>query len=115
MVELLAHLLITAALLLLVAGVVPGVNVEGWSAALIGAMVLGLVNFFVRPFMVLLTLPLTILTLGLFLLVVNALMLWLVSVLVPGIRVESFGSAVIGSLVLSLLNLAITALIGPDI
>ena len=75
---------------------------------------LGLVNSFVRPLMVLLTLPLTVLTLGLFLLVVNALMLGLVSMLVPGIQLKGFGSAILGSLLLSLLNLAITALIGPE-
>ena len=113
MAELLAHLVITAALLLIVARIVPGVHVEGWGSAFIGAMVLGLVNSFVRPFMVLLTLPLTVLTLGLFLLVVNALMLGLVSMLVPGIQLKGFGSAILGSLLLSLLNLAITALIGP--
>jgi putative membrane protein len=114
MAELLAHLVITAALLLLVARIVPGVHVEGWGAAFIGAMVLGLVNSFVRPFMVLLTLPLTVLTLGLFLLVVNAFMLGLVSMLVPGIHLKGFGSAILGSLLLSLLNLAITALIGAE-
>ena len=114
MAELLAHLVITAALLLFVARIVPGVHVEGWGSAFIGAIVLGLVNSFVRPFMVLLTLPLTVLTLGLFLLVVNALMLGLVSVLVPGIQFKGFGSAILGSLILSLLNLAITALIGPE-
>ena len=114
MVELLAHLVITATLLLIVARIVPGVHVEGWGSAFIGAIALGLVNFFVRPLMVLLTLPLTVLTLGLFLLVVNALMLGLVSMLVPGIQLKSFGSAILGSLLLSLLNLAITALIGPE-
>jgi putative membrane protein len=61
--------------------------------------------------MVLLTLPFTILTFGLFLLVVNALMLWLVAALVPGIRVQGFGSALLGSLVLTLLNLAVELLI----
>lgn len=103
----LLHLIVTAALLLLVANLVRGVQVEGWGAALIGALVLGLVNAVVRPVMVLLTLPFTILTFGLFLLVVNALMLWLVAALVPGIRIQGFGAALIGSLVLSLLNMAI--------
>ena len=86
MIELLAHLVVNAALLLIVARLVTGLRVEGWGSAFIGALVLGLVNFFVRPVMVILTLPLTVLTLGLFLLIVNACMLWLVSVLVPGIR-----------------------------
>ena len=113
MIEFLAHLFLTAALLMLVANLVKGVEVEGWAPAIIGAIVLGLVNAFVRPLMVLLTLPLTILTFGLFLLVVNAGVLALVGALVPGIRVQGFGPALLGSLVLTLLNLAVTALIGP--
>ena len=84
---------------------------QGWGSALVGAIVLGFVNAVVRPLMVLLTLPFTILTFGLFLLVVNALMLWLVAALVPGIRVQGFGSALLGSLVLTLLNLAVELLI----
>jgi len=109
----LAHLLITAALLLLVANLVRGVQVTGWGPAFLGAIVLGLVNAFVRPVMVLLTLPLTVLTFGLFLLVVNALMLWLVAALVPGIRVQGFGPALLGSLLLTLLNIAVGLLVGP--
>jgi putative membrane protein len=112
-IQFLAHLLVTAALLLLVANLVRGVQVEGWGPAFIGAIALGLVNAFVRPLMVLLTLPLTILTFGLFLLVVNGLMLWLVAALVPGIRVQGFGAAFLGSLLLTLLNLAIAAIAGP--
>lgn len=107
----LEHLILTAALLLLVANLVSGVHVQGCGSALVGALVLGFVNAVVRPLMVLLTLPFTILTFGLFLLVVNALMLWLVAALVPGIRVQGFGSALLGSLVLTLLNLAVELLI----
>ena len=107
----LEHLMLSAALLLLVSNLVRGVHVQGWGSALIGALVLGFVNAVVRPLMVLLTLPFTILTFGLFPLVVNALMLWLMAALVPGIRVQSFGSALLGSLVLTLLNLAVELLI----
>jgi putative membrane protein len=107
----LEHLILTAALLLLVANLVSGVHVQGWGSALVGAIVLGFVNAVVRPLMVLLTLPFTILTFGLFLLVINALMLWLMAALVPGIRVQGFGSALLGSLVLTLLNLAVELLI----
>ena len=107
----LVHHILTAALLLLVSNLVSGVHVQGWDSALVGAMVLGFVNAVVRPLMVLLTLPFTILTFGLFLLVVNAFMLWLVAALVPGIRVQGFGSALLGSLVLTLLNLAVELLI----
>jgi putative membrane protein len=102
-----AHLILTAGLLLIMAHFVRGVQVEGWGAALIGALVLGFVNAVVRPVMVFLTLPLTVLSLGLFLLVINALMLWLVAALVPGIRVNSFWAALIGSLVLTGLNLIV--------
>ena len=107
----LVHLILTAALLLLVSNLVSGVHVQGWDSALVGAMVLGFVNAVVRPLMVLLTLPFTILTFGLFLLVVNALMLWLVAALVPGTHLQGFGSALLGSLVLTLLNLAVELLI----
>ena len=111
MVELLARLIINAALLLIISRLVPGLYVEGWGSAFIGAIVLGLVNFFVRPVMVVLTFPLTIVTLGLFLLVVNGLMLWLMAALVPGIQLRGFGSAILGSLLFSLLNLAISSMV----
>jgi putative membrane protein len=107
-----AHLFITAALLLVVTRLVPGVKVEGWKPAFIGALVMGLTNAVVKPVMIVLTLPLTIITLGLFLLVINALMLRLVGALVPGIKVQGFGSALLGSVVLALLNLAVEAMIG---
>ncbi|MGZ8157586.1 MAG: phage holin family protein [Methylobacter sp.] len=111
MLEFLAHLILTAAMLLLMANLVRGVEVEGWGSALIGAIVLGFVNAVVRPLMILFTLPLTILTFGLFLLVVNALMLCLVAALVPGIRVQGFGPAFLGSLVLTLLNIVVGLLV----
>ncbi|WP_262966960.1 phage holin family protein [Methylobacter psychrophilus] len=107
----LTHLILTAVLLLLVANLVRGVHVQDFGSALVGALVLGFVNAVVRPLMVLLTLPFTILTFGLFLLVINAFMLWLMAALVPGIRVQGFGPAFLGSLVLTLLNLAVERLI----
>lgn len=103
----LLHLVLTAGALLIVARLVGGVYVSGFGAALFGALVLGLVNAIVRPLMILLTLPITILTLGLFLFIINALMLWLVAALVPGIRISGFGAALIGSLLLTVLNLLI--------
>ncbi len=102
-----AHLILSAGLLLLMAHLVRGVQVEGWGSALIGAIVLGVVNAIVRPIMVVLTFPLTILSFGLFLLVINALMLGLMAALVPGIRVQGFWPALIGSLVLTLLNVVV--------
>lgn len=103
----LLHLVLTAGALLIVARLVGGVYVSGFGAALFGALVLGLVNAIVRPVMILLTLPITLLTLGLFLFVINALMLWLVAALVPGIRISGFGAALVGSLLLTILNLLI--------
>jgi putative membrane protein len=106
----LLHLILSAGALLLVAHLVDGVHVSGFGAAVIGALALGLVNAIVRPVMVLLTLPLTIVTLGLFLFVVNALMLWLVAALVPGMRIVGFGAALLGSLLLTVLNVVIDRL-----
>lgn len=111
MLEFFLHLLLTAALLLLVANLVRGIHIEGWGPAFLGAIMLGLVNAVVRPVMIVLTLPLTVLSFGLFLLVVNALMLRLVAALVPGIRVEGFAPALFGSLVLTLLNLVVVSVV----
>ena len=112
MATLLVHLVVTAALLLLVARFVKGVEIEGFSTALLAALVFGFVNACVRPLMLLLTLPLTILSFGLFLFVLNALMFRLAAALVPGFTVRSFGPALLGSILLSLLNLAVASLAG---
>ena len=110
----LAHLVVTAALLLLVANLVPGVQVQGFGSAFLGALALGLVNAFVRPLMVLLTLPLTILTFGLFLLVINALMIQLASSMLEGFSVSGFWPAFFGAIVLSLLNTILRSLVLGD-
>lgn len=107
MVSFFAHLLLTAGLLLLMAHLVRGVQIEGWGSAIIGAIVLGIVNAVVKPIMIVLTLPLTVLSLGLFLLVINALMLGLMAALVPGIRVQGLWPALVGSVVLTLLNVVV--------
>ncbi|HZD53752.1 MAG TPA: phage holin family protein [Woeseiaceae bacterium] len=107
----LLHLVLTAVALLIVARVVVGVHVSGFGYALVGALVLGAVNAVVRPVMILLTLPITILTFGLFLFVVNALMLWLVAGLTPGIQIRGFGAAFLAALLLTLLNVLIDRLI----
>lgn len=110
----LLHLVLTAVAILIVANVVGGVYVGGFGTALIGALILGVVNGVVRPLMILLTLPLTILTLGLFLFVVNALMFWLVAALVPGFQISGFGAALLGSLLLTVLNVLIDRLTPKD-
>jgi putative membrane protein len=99
-----AHILVTAALLFALGRMVDGIVVKSGTAAVIGALVLGLANAFVRPVLILLTLPVTIVTLGLFLLVVNALMLMLAAALVDDFEVNGFGAAMWGSLVLAVMN-----------
>ncbi len=96
--------IVTALSLLITAYLVPGMQIDSGLAAAIGAIVLGLVNAIVKPLLVLLTLPLTILTLGLFLLVVNAMSLGLVGYFTPGFHINGFLPAVIGSIVLSIVS-----------
>ena len=99
--------LLLAAALLLVAYVYPGVSVSGFGAAMIAALVLGLLNTLVRPLLVLLTLPVTLLTLGLFLFVINALMFWSAAGVLAGFNVTGFAAALIGSLLYSLCGMVI--------
>jgi putative membrane protein len=80
------------------------IRVDSFLSALVAAFLLGIVNTILRPILVLLTLPLTIVTLGLFLLVINGLMLWLVSALVRGFQVSGFWGAVLGSILISIVS-----------
>jgi putative membrane protein len=107
--KMIARWLLLAAALLLVAHLYSGVVVETFSAALIAALVLGLLNAFLRPLLILLTLPVTLLTLGLFLFVINALMFYFAANLLDGFSVRSFGAALIGSLIYSACGLVIDA------
>ena len=101
--------LLLAAALLLVAQIYPGVQVQGFGAALIAALVLGLFNTLLRPLLVLLTLPVTVLTLGLFLFVINALLFYFAASVLQGFQVSGFFAALIGSLLYSLCGLVIDA------
>lgn len=105
--------ILSAIALLVVAYLYPGVQVQDWKAAAIAALVLGLVNTLIKPILVILTLPVTILTLGLFLLVINALMFWLVANLVPGFHVTGFWAAMLGAILYSLITWALSGLL-PD-
>jgi putative membrane protein len=105
--NILVRWLLLAAALLLVANLYPGVAVSSFGAALIAALVLGLLNTLVRPLLVLLTLPVTLLTLGLFLFVINALMFWAAASLLDGFQVNGFWAALIGSLLYSLCAMVI--------
>ena len=99
--------LLLAAALLLVAQLYPGVQVTSFSAALIAALVLGLFNALLRPLLVLLTLPVTLITLGLFLFVINALMFYFAASVLEGFQVSGFLAALIGSLIYSLCGVVI--------
>ena len=101
--------LLLAAALLLVAHLYPGVQVASFTSAMIAALVLGLLNALLRPILVLLTLPVTVLTLGLFLFVINALMFYFAASLLDGFQVTGFVAALIGSLLYSLCGLVIDA------
>ena len=101
-----------AVAILLVSYLLPRVvTVDGVVAALAAAFVLGLVNAVVRPLFVLLTLPVTVVTLGAFLLVINGLLLWLVSAFVPGFHVNGFLGAVIGAILLSVVSWVLTRVV----
>ena len=105
MLSLLVRWIVNAAALLLVAYLYPGVQVENFFAAAVAALVLGLINAVVRPILVILTFPVTLLTLGLFLFVINALLFWLVAEIVQGFHVSGFLAALIGSILYSLITL----------
>ena len=105
MLSLIARWIVNAAALLLVAYLYPGVQVTSFLAALVAALALGLVNAIIRPILVILTLPVTILTLGLFIFVINALLFWLVAEFIRGFSVSGFVAALIGSLLYSLITL----------
>jgi len=103
--RLLLNWLLSALAVWIVAQLVPGVHVSGAPAALIAALVIGFINATLGALLKIITFPLTLITLGLFWFVINALMLELASALVPGFRVHGFFAAFVGAIVLSLVNL----------
>ena len=105
--KLIVRWMLLAAALLLVAHLYPGVEVKSFGSALIAALVLGLFNTLLRPILVVLTLPVTLLTLGLFLFVINAAMFYAAARVLEGFTVSSFGAALIGSLIYSLCGMVI--------
>lgn len=112
--KLLIRIIITAILVLLIAHFMKGVHVAGFVTALLVAVVLGLLNIFIKPIFVLLTLPFTIFTLGLFLLVINAIIILLCTKIVGGFSVDSFWTALLFSVVLSLSQSVMYAIVGKD-
>ena len=105
--KLLAKWLLSAAALLAVAYLYSGVQISSYSAALIASLVIGLFNSVLRPILVILTLPVTVVTLGLFLFVINALMFWSAAGILDGFNVTGFAAALIGSLIYSVLGVVI--------
>ena len=109
--KILIRWLLLAGALLLVAHLYPGVVVKSFTSALIAALVLGLLNTLLRPILVLLTLPVTVLTLGLFLFIINAVMFWMAASVLDGLAVTGFAAALIGSLIYSLCGMVIDVVV----
>ena len=105
--------ILNAVALLAVAYLLPAVHVAGFGSALLAALVLGLVNTLIRPVLVLLTLPVTLLTLGLFILVINGLLFWFVGSVLSGFTVDGFWVAVLGAILYSVISWALAALLMP--
>lgn len=109
---LLVRILVTAVLVMIIAHFMPGVHVSGFVTSLIVAVVLGLLNIFIKPIIVIFTLPVTILTFGLFLLVINALIILLCTKIVGGFSVDSFWIALLFSVILSICQSIVYSLAG---
>src|SRR5579885_2724485 len=103
--------IINAVALLALPYVFSGIHVDSFITALVAALFLGLVNTLIRPILVFLTLPVTILTLGLFIFVINALLFWLVGTIVPGFTVAGFWPALFGAIVYSIISWILSALL----
>ncbi|OGG33173.1 hypothetical protein A3I80_01670 [Candidatus Gottesmanbacteria bacterium RIFCSPLOWO2_02_FULL_40_10] len=109
--KLIIDLLIRSVVLLLTTYLVPGFTIDSYITAIIVALLLAILNLLVKPLLVILTLPATILTLGLFLFVINAILLLMASALIRGFEVESFGTALIASIVITLISSLLNVLI----
>lgn len=111
MLSLIAQLLLSALTLLFVAYLVPGIDIDSIYIALIAAVVLGVLNMLVKPILVILTLPITIVTLGLFIFVINALMFLFAASFIEGFSVDGFIPALVGSLLVSVISLVTKQLV----
>lgn len=112
--KLLFRILITSILVVVIAYFMSGVRVANFSTALIVAVVLGMLNIFIKPILVILTLPVTIVSLGLFLLVINAILILLCTKIVGGFEVDSFWTALFFSIILSVLQSIVLSITGAD-
>ena len=107
--KLLSKWLLNAVALLAVANLYSGVQVTTFGSAMLAALVVGLFNVFLRPLLLVLTFPVTVLSLGLFLFVINALMFWAAAGVLDGFNVDGFGAALLGSLLYTLIGLVINS------
>ncbi|MBO8172876.1 MAG: phage holin family protein [Bacillaceae bacterium] len=105
------RLLVNGLALLIVAWLLPGVDVEGFAVAVLAALILAIVNTVIRPILIFLTLPVTLFTFGLFLLVINGLTYWLTSALLPGFDVAGFGTAFLAAIIQSILSWSLNGMI----
>jgi putative membrane protein len=112
--RLLLNWVLSAVAVWIMAQLVPGIHVNGAVAALIAALAIGFINATIGAILKVITFPLTLLTLGVFWFVINALMLELASAVVPGFQVHGFFAAFVGAIVLSLINLVLKAIVGPS-
>ena len=103
--SLITHWFIASLAIIISAYLLPGVHVESFLAALATALVLGLLNLFLKPILIFFTLPINILTLGLFTLIINAAVIMLTTVIVPGFKIDSWGWAILFSIVLAIINI----------
>ncbi len=108
------RLVLNAGALLLISNVIQGIKLGGWYSAIITVIVLGIVNALIRPLILILTLPVNIITLGLFTLVINALMFWFASSIVKGFEVSGFWGAFWGALLFSITSWIISSLVTKE-
>ncbi|MEW9032344.1 MAG: phage holin family protein [Planifilum fimeticola] len=107
---LIVRLLLNGLAVFLAAQLVPGIEVKGFGTALLAALILGIVNTVIRPVLVFFTLPISFLTLGLFIFVINALLFWLVGAFVSGFEVDGFLSAFFGAIIVSIISWALNGI-----
>jgi len=106
--DLLIKWVVLALSIMFVGWIIPGISISSFFTALIAGIVIALVNVFIKPILIFLTLPINILTLGIFILVINAILFMFVAYIVPGVEVDGFWSAFWGAIVLSILSIAIS-------
>lgn len=109
--RLIITLLLNALAIFVTQYIVPGFSVDGFGTAILAAIILGLINTFIRPVLLFLTAPINILTLGLFTFVVNAIMLWLTTLVVSGLRIDGMLSTLLGAIVISVISTALSMLL----